>query len=161
MTQNIRKLFRERLSNAVKKENASSNKNKFDEVCRICCRIFLTNKTDQRFRKNAPIEFGSNRISFVSRDNNEEGSGQSEKASKELGVQINGKLNCNWHNFELRSKLSKFSGLFLFRAQLLMTYKVYVKPKLSFGILVYGTSNKATRHPLKRKKNKCLDSSSL
>ena len=76
---------------------------------------------------------------------------------KYLGVHIDEKLDFNRHILELCAKLSKFSGLFynlvsiLTTAQLLVTYKVYVKPMLNYGVLVYGTSSKTTLQLLEAK----------
>ena len=73
---------------------------------------------------------------------------------KYLGVHIAEKLNFNRHILELCKKLSKFSGLFyklrqiLTTAQLLVTYKVYVRPILNYGVLVYGTGSKTKLQPL-------------
>ena len=82
----------------------------------------------------------------------------SQKTSlKYLGVHIDEKLNFNWHILESCAKLSKFSWLFhklrsiLTTAQLLITYKVYVQPKLNYGVLVYGTHSKTTLQPLEAK----------
>ena len=64
------------------------------------------------------------------------------------------------HVKNLCSKLNKFSGL-IYRLrsilnvkQLLFKYKVYVQPVVSYGVLVYGTSNKTLILPMEKKRKK-------
>ena len=67
---------------------------------------------------------------------------------KNLGLVLDDNLNFGDHIKNICSKMSKHSGIFyrlrsiLTVIQLLLTYKVYVLPVVSYGILVYGTSNK-------------------
>ena len=73
---------------------------------------------------------------------------------KYLGIELDDNLNIGDHIKNLCSKLNKFSGLFyrltsiLTVKQMLTTYKVYVQPVVSYGVLVYGTSNKTLILPL-------------
>ena len=76
---------------------------------------------------------------------------------KYLGIELDDNLNFGAHIENLWSKLNKFSGLFyrlksiLTVKQLLLTYKVYVQPVVSYGEIVYGTSNKTLILPLESK----------
>ena len=78
---------------------------------------------------------------------------------KYLGIELDENLNFGEHIRKLCSKLNKFSGLFyrlrsiLTVKQMLLTYKVYVQPVVSYGVLVYGTSNKTKLLPLESKIN--------
>ena len=62
---------------------------------------------------------------------------------KYLGIELDDNLNFGDHIKNIFSKLNKFSGLFyrlrsiLTVKQLLLTYKVYVQPVVSYGVLVY------------------------
>ena len=76
---------------------------------------------------------------------------------KYLGIELDDNLNFGEHIKNVCSKLNKFSGLFnrlrsmLTVKQLLLTYKVYVQPVVSYGVLVYGTSSKTLILPLESK----------
>ena len=73
---------------------------------------------------------------------------------KYLGIELDDNLNFGEHIKNFCSKLNKFSGLFyrlrsiLTVKQILLTYKVYVQPVMSYGVLVYGTINKTIILPL-------------
>ena len=76
---------------------------------------------------------------------------------KDLGIVLDDNLNFGDHIKSLCSKLNKFSGLFyrlrsiLAVKQMLLTYKVYVQPVVSYGVLVYRPSNKTLILPLESK----------
>ena len=76
---------------------------------------------------------------------------------KYLGIELDDNLNFGDHIKNIFSKQNKFSGLFyrlrsiLTVKQLLLTYKVYVQPVVSYGVLVYWTSNKTIILPLESK----------
>ena len=74
-----------------------------------------------------------------------------------LGIELDDNLNFGDHIKNVFSKLKKLSWL-LYRLrsiltvkQLLLTCKVYVQPVVSYGVLVYGTSNKTLILPLESK----------
>ena len=74
-----------------------------------------------------------------------------------LGIELDDNLNFGENIENLCSKLNKFSGLFyrlrsiLTVKQMVLTYKVYVQPVVSYGVLVYGTRNKTLILPLESK----------
>ena len=76
---------------------------------------------------------------------------------KNLGIELDDNLNFGEHIKNLCSKLNKFSGLFyrlrsiLTVKEMVLTYKVYVQPVVSYGVLDYRTSNKTLILPLESK----------
>ena len=79
-----------------------------------------------------------------------------------LGIMIDKKLCFREHSKREEEKLVQFCWLFyklrkiLNRSQLIKIFNTYVKPVVQYGILVYGTANKATMRKIDAKINRVL-----
>ena len=94
---------------------------------------------------------------FTATNKDERNKPNTEIITEILSIELDDNLNFGDHIKNLCSKLNKLSGLFyqlrsiLTVKQLLLTYRVYVQPVVSYGVLVYGTSNKTLVLPLESK----------
>ena len=83
---------------------------------------------------------------------------------KYLGVIVDKDLKYKSHINSLHCSISRLVGLtysmrkFLNKQNLLKFYNVYIKPKMQYGILVYGCTSKSELNVLKRLQNKFLRS---
>ena len=125
---------------AVLKQNAYSSKEKFEKSIESVADNFLRNKLTLNLEKTHLVNLNAIRKSSQQETILQNDLISQKTSVKYLGVNIDKKLNFKWHILELCAKLSKFSGLFyklrsiLTTAQLLVTYKVYVQPKVSYGV---------------------------
>ena len=82
--------------------------------------------------------------------------------SKYVGLYIDKRLNFKEHIKFVMSKISKLIGLtfrlrhFLSTETLVRFYNVYIKPRIQYGILIYGCANKTDLNKIKILQNKFL-----
>ena len=138
----------------VVKQKGESTTEVFSQSLNLVSDYLIKNKLTMNYEKTCSMNMKTRRKNSKQQIKLKEINLTQRSSMKYLGIVLDDNLNFGDPIKKLCSKLNKFSGLFyrlrsiLFVKQLLLTYKVYVQPVVSYGVLVYGTSNKALILPL-------------
>ena len=141
----------------VVKQKMESITEVFSQSLSLVSDYLIKNKLTMNYEKTCFMNMKARRRSLQEQIKIKELNLTQRSSLKYLGLESDDNLKFCDHTKNLCSKRNQFSGLFyrlrsiLTFNQLLLTFKVYVQPVVSYGVLVYGTSNKTLILPLESK----------